>query len=168
MARCVGAGHPRLALPPGGEGSSSVFSSSSAAPGPTPGAASPGTAPIASRRGKRGSEARTRAAHALFVGRDTMLRLASAGVIPQGRTVSRTPQRPSGIQLFGVKALGIGLEEGDVLTEVEGRTVTAEPEVVSAVVVALARHARTISARFYRKGERWTLIVEIPYDFRPG
>lgn len=96
-----------------------------------------------------------------------MLRLANSGVIPVGRTVPRTAQHPGGIQLFQVQGLGVGMEDGDILTEVEGRSVTAEPQVVSAVLVALARHAPTISAAFFRKGERWSLIVEIPYDARP-
>ncbi len=96
-----------------------------------------------------------------------MLRLVNSGVIPEGRPVPRTAQRPGGIRLSGVQALGIGLEEGDVLTEVEGRSVAEEAQVIATVVSALARRAPTISGAFFRRGERWSLIVEIPYDARP-
>jgi hypothetical protein len=158
-AMVPGAGHePRLVSPIDRAGTATTLTSEAARP--------EAGAPGAPRRPARRAKPR-RAAHAVFIGHDTMLRLVNSGVIPEGRPVPRTAQRPGGIQLSGVQALGIGLEEGDVLTEVEGRSVTEQAQVVTTVLVALARRTPTMSGAFFRKGERWSLIVEIPYDARP-
>jgi hypothetical protein len=107
------------------------------------------------------------APRAVFIGHDTMLRLVNERAVPEGRPVPRAGQRPAGIQLLGVTPMGLGMRDGDILTDVEGRSVTSEAAVVGAVVAALSRHAPTIQARFFRAGRPWTLIVEIPYDARP-
>ena len=74
--------------------------------------------------------------------------------------------RPAGIELSSVSALGVGVHDGDVLTEVAGQPVRNEGQVVGAVLALRARRAASISAVFYRGQERWSLVVEMPYP--PG
>jgi hypothetical protein len=101
--------------------------------------------------------------HALRVSAGTVLHLANAGVIPVGRSVPARGARPAGIEVSGVASLGIGVRDGDVLTEVAGVPVTDATEVVAIVLVSRQRHDRAISAVFYRDKEPWALTVEMPY-----
>ncbi|HEX3596452.1 MAG TPA: hypothetical protein VHU80_15185 [Polyangiaceae bacterium] len=112
----------------------------------------------------------------IFVDKDTVLRLARAGVVPSGQTVPTTATHPGGIELHGVGALGVGLTDGDILVEVEGRAVQTEGQVVGIVIGARSRHAERLSAVVWRasrthphehpdahNGERWSLVVAMPY-----
>jgi hypothetical protein len=101
-------------------------------------------------------------AHTVFVSEHTVLRLARAGIVPSGRPIAARGTRPAGIELSGVAPLGIGLREGDVLTEVTGRAVQTEDQVVGIILGALARQVRSISGVFFRGGVRWSLVVEVP------
>jgi S1-C subfamily serine protease len=88
--------------------------------------------------------------------------LARLQAMPAGKPVPSNGTRPSGIALFGVAGLGVGLRDGDVLTAVEGRSVQAEGQVVGIVVGMLARHARRISGEFWRGNRRGSIVVEVP------
>ncbi len=132
------------------------------------GASACGAGSKASNRARDGrASGRHGASHAVFIGHDTMLRIVNERAVPDGRPVPRAGQRPAGIQLLGVTPMGLGMQDGDILTDVEGRSVTSEAAVVGAVVAALSRHAPTIQARFFRAGRPWMLVVEIPYDAHP-
>lgn len=99
----------------------------------------------------------------LRVRSDTVLRLAKVRVIPEGTYVAPDQRRPGGMRLSGVGGLGVGLAEGDVLSHVGGAPVTSRSAVVTAVLQARARRASEISALFWRDGEPWRLVVEMPY-----
>lgn len=116
----------------------------------------------------------------IFIGKDTVMRLARAGVVPTGQPVAASAAHPAGILLAGVGALGIGLVDGDILTDVEGRPVQTEAQVVGMVIAARSRHAEQMSAVIWRRngapahahphahpdahnGERWSLVVAMPY-----
>jgi hypothetical protein len=101
----------------------------------------------------------------IFIGKETVLRLARAGAVPGATPVAPTATRPGGLLLSGVGALGLGLSDGDILTEVEGQTVHSEGQVVGVVVGARSRHAEQVSAVVFRTGagERWSLVVAMPY-----
>lgn len=101
--------------------------------------------------------------HSLFVSAETVLRLAEARVRPRGVPVKAEGQRPAGLRLSNVGALGIGLHEGDVLTRAVGQPALSSSAVVSAVLVARARGAKVLEGEFWRAGERWVLQVEQPY-----
>ena len=101
-------------------------------------------------------------AHAVFVSEHTVLRLARAGIVPSGHSIPARGARPAGIELSGVARLGVGLREGDVLTEVAGRAVQNEDQVVAIILAALARQVRSLSGVFFRGGVRWSLVVEVP------
>ncbi|HEX4335410.1 MAG TPA: hypothetical protein VH062_05820 [Polyangiaceae bacterium] len=113
----------------------------------------------------------------IFVGKDTVLRLARSGVVPSGQPVTESATHPAGIALSGVGALGIGLTDGDILVEVEGVPVRSEAQVVGLVIGARSRRVEQMSAIVWRasahahphehadahSGERWSLVVAMPY-----
>ncbi len=99
----------------------------------------------------------------LRVSAATVLRLANARAVPQGAYQPPTNQHPGGMLLQGVSAMGVGLQDGDVLSHVAGTPANSRSAVVSAVLAARAKRAQAISATFWRNGEPWRLIVEMPY-----
>jgi hypothetical protein len=130
------------------------------APGSSSALAKPANSKASKRAGRPLRD--LHAPHSVFVSQHTIIRLANARAVPTGQPVAASASRPAGIALAGVGALGIGLRDGDVLTEVAGRPARAEGQVVAAVLVALTRHERQISAVFFRGAEKWLLVVELP------
>jgi hypothetical protein len=104
----------------------------------------------------------------VFVDQQTVLRLASSGFVPSGTPVAQTVTAPAGIALFGVSALGLGVQDGDVLTSVSGRAVRTEGQVIARVIAARARQERNISAVFWHHGAPCSLVVEMPYVSQPS
>jgi S1-C subfamily serine protease len=72
-------------------------------------------------------------------------------------------QRPGGLRLDGVAALGIGMRDGDILTHVLGAPATSVAVVVGAVIQARAQNVRTITGQFWRDGRALPIAVEQPY-----
>ncbi len=99
----------------------------------------------------------------LRVSASTVLRLANARAVPGGAFQPATGRQPSGMRLSGVSAMGVGLRDGDLLSHVAGSPATSRSAIVSQVLAARAKHAQAISATFWRDGEPWRLIVEMPY-----
>ena len=96
---------------------------------------------------------------------DAVRLLAKRRAIPSGVPVPATEGRPGGLRLSGVSGLGIGLRDGDVLTQVAGVPATSRAAVVQAVLSLRAKQAPVGYGRFYREGEPWNLAVEIPYTW---
>lgn len=112
----------------------------------------------AARRGRA-----RRIVHGIRVSAATVLRLANAGARPSGRYVPSNGVRPAGLQLTGVGALGIGMRDGDVLTNAGGRAATSPGAVVGAVIGARSARTPEISGVFWRGSEPWQIVVEQPY-----
>src|SRR6185436_3652960 len=112
------------------------------------------------KRGQRGVKA---GPPTVFVSRDRVLNLANSGARPRGIPVAASAGRPAGLKLLGVAALGIGLRDGDVLTEAVGQPALSSSAVVQAVLRARAQHAPVLDGEFWRGGERWLIRVEQPY-----
>lgn len=93
----------------------------------------------------------------------TVLRLANRGVRPSGSPVPASADRPAGLALQGVGALGIGLRDGDVLTQVAGAPASSAGAVIGAVLAARQRRAPAMSGLVYRGSEKIALYVEMPY-----
>ncbi|HKO51280.1 MAG TPA: hypothetical protein VJV79_26405 [Polyangiaceae bacterium] len=96
-----------------------------------------------------------------------VLALAARRAMPSAVFVKATAQRPAGLRLSGVSALGIGIQDGDVLTEAAGQKASSVAAVVGVVLAARARQAAEISGRFYRGGVPFLLTVEQPYPKVP-
>ena len=100
---------------------------------------------------------------ALFVPEATVLRLAQSAARPRGSFVAQTPQHPAGLRLSGVAALGIGLQDGDILIEALGIAPRAPGEIIGAIIEARARQARFLSGTLWRQGQTFRITVEQPY-----
>ena len=104
--------------------------------------------------------------HAIRISAAQVLALASRRAMPGANPVRASGDRPAGLQLHGVSALGVGLEDGDVLTEAAGQRASSVAAVVGVVLAARSRHSSEISGRFYRGGVPYVVVVEQPYP--PG
>jgi hypothetical protein len=96
-----------------------------------------------------------------------VLALAARGAMPRAVFVKSTVEHPAGLLLSGVSALGIGLRDGDILTDAAGEKATSVAMVVGLVLAARSRRASDISGRFYRGGVPFLLTVEQPYPKPP-
>ncbi len=135
---------------------------------PASGGFSEPTVPPVEHGAKKGVKAKRPApAKVLFVSAETVLKIASTRVQLRGVPVARDGNRPAGLRLVGVSALGVGLADGDVLTRALGQPVMSRSEVVRAVLGARARGEKVLEGEFYRGTERWLLRVEQPYPPEP-
>jgi len=123
------------------------------------------------KRGRQTLRARGLAApHGIRVSSAQVLALAARRAMPSAVYVKANALHPGGLLLSGVSALGVGLQDGDVLTDAAGQKASSVAAVVGVVLAARARQAAEISGRFYRGGVPFSLIVEQPYPkgFVPG
>jgi len=96
-----------------------------------------------------------------------VLALAARRAMPSATFVKATAEHPAGLLLGGVSALGVGLRDGDILTEAAGQKATSVAQVVGLVLAARSRQASEISGSFYRAGVPFLLTVEQPYPKQP-
>lgn len=99
----------------------------------------------------------------VFVSAQAVLGLASRRAMPRAVPVAAAGTRPAGLRLVGAAALGIGMRDGDILTQVQGAPAGSVAAVVEAVLRARANNARVISGVFWRDGRALPLAVEQPY-----
>lgn len=92
-----------------------------------------------------------------------VLALAERRAMPQAVPVKANAYHPAGLLLRGVGALGIGMQDGDVLTEAAGQKASSVAAVIGVVLAARARLSPVISGRFYRAGVPFSVTVEQPY-----
>jgi hypothetical protein len=112
----------------------------------------------------RGMKAQPKAKPAaLFVSEAAVLRLVQSAARPRGSFVAKSAQHPAGLQLSGVGALGIGLQDGDVLVEALGFAPRSPGEIIGAIIEARAKHARFLSGTIWRHGQTFAITVEQPY-----
>lgn len=100
---------------------------------------------------------------ALFVSGDTVLKLSRSAAQPRGAFVTESAEHPAGLRLTGVAALGIGLQDGDILIEALGMTPRAPEQVIGAIIEARAKQARFLSGTVWRAGQTFRITVEQPY-----
>lgn len=119
----------------------------------------------------RGTKATKRAVPAkprsVFVSAAKVLALVESGARPRGTPVRATAKRPAGLKLTGVTGLGIGVLDGDVLTEAVGVPALNAGAVIEAVLRARSRGETALSGTCYRGDERYAIVVEQPYPRRP-
>jgi hypothetical protein len=99
----------------------------------------------------------------LFVSADKVLHLARAGVRPAGIPVDSAGARPGGLILTGVGGLGLGLQDGDILTHALGQPAVSEAAVVGAIIRARGARQPQLSGRVWRHGRSFALVVAQPY-----
>jgi hypothetical protein len=113
---------------------------------------------------------RAPAVHGIRISAAQVLALAERRAMPQAVPVKANSYHPAGLLLRGVSALGVGVQDGDVLTEAAGQKATSVATVIGIVLAARARQSPEISGRFYRAGVPFLVTVEQPYpkNINPG
>jgi hypothetical protein len=102
-------------------------------------------------------------AHGIRISAAQVLSLAARRTMPQAVPVKATAYHPAGLLLRGVSGMGVGLQDGDVLTEAAGQKASSVGTVIGIVLAARARQTPEISGRFYRAGVPFLVTVEQPY-----
>lgn len=100
---------------------------------------------------------------ALFISAANVLALAKTAAQPSGSFVPKTELHPAGVRLLGVGALGIGVEDGDILVEALGFTPRSSGQIIGAIIEARAQRVRYLSGTLWRKGQTLRITVEQPY-----
>jgi hypothetical protein len=100
---------------------------------------------------------------ALFVSEATVIKLAQSAARPRGSFVAQSPDHPAGLRLSGVAALGIGVQDGDILIEALGIPPRSAGEIIGAIIEARAKQARFLSGTLWRSGQTFAITVEQPY-----
>ena len=103
------------------------------------------------------------AGHGVRVSASQVLALAARRAMPQAVPVKANAYHPAGLLLRGVSALGIGMQDGDVLTEAAGQKASSVATVIGVVLAARAKLSPEISGRFFRAGVPFSVTVEQPY-----
>lgn len=122
------------------------------------GSRAPGTPQAAGARAKAVAKPQ-----ALFVSASTVLQLSQSAARPQGSFVPQTSQHPAGLRLVGVGALGIGVQDGDILIDAMGISPRASGEIIGAIIEARARRVYALSGTLWRSGHTFRITVEQPY-----
>jgi hypothetical protein len=119
---------------------------------------------VASAAASKDSGRTVPAVHSITIDANTVLCLAQRGVQPSAKPVAQRGKRPAGVVVYGVSALGVGVTDGDVLTEVLGQPVRSQVQVVAMVIAARSQAMSSISATLWRGTRPYTLTVEQPYE----
>ncbi len=117
------------------------------------------TGQTASESRQSKSELRT-----IHIDTNTVLCIAQMGIQPGGKPVPPKGKRPAGIALSGVTALGIGVLDGDVLTDVLGQPVRSQFQVIAMVMAARSANMSTISGTLWRGTRAYSVVVDQPYE----
>jgi len=120
------------------------------------------------KAGRSGRKTKPRATEAaaergVFVSAQRVLQLAERRAVPRAVPVAASGERPAGLRLEGVGALGIGMRDGDILTQVLGAPAASVSAVVGAIIQARAQNVRVITGQFWRDGRALPIAVEQPY-----
>lgn len=120
-----------------------------------------------SKRSRQPVRARPAPTQGIRITTAQVLALAQRRAMPSAVFVKGNAEHPAGLLLGGVSALGVGLRDGDVLTEAAGQKATSVAQVVGIVLALRSRQASEIGGRFYRGGVPFSLTVEQPYPKPP-
>lgn len=106
---------------------------------------------------------RPQTANVLFVSAANVLELAQGASPPRGAFVGAAGSQPAGLRLSGVAALGIGVEDGDILIEALGVEPRSPGQIIGVVLEARAKRLRYVSGTLWRRGQTLRIVVEQPY-----
>jgi hypothetical protein len=103
------------------------------------------------------------APHVIFI----TAQAAARAVRSKGVRVVPSHGAVPGVVLLGISPLGTGLEDGDVVTVIEGELTPDVDAAAAAVTRALGHSAKTIHGSLVRRGETYAVRVEIPDSTGP-
>lgn len=105
----------------------------------------------------------SRPKQAIHVSAATVLCLAQKGLQPSGKPVPAKGKRPAGVAVYGVAGLGIGVKEGDVVTEIMGQPVRSAVQGIALIMAARAARRPVITGTVWRQARAIGVTVEQPY-----
>lgn len=97
----------------------------------------------------------------ILVRRATVRAAVRAGIMPSAAPVPATADHPAGLLVTGVGGAG-GLRDGDIVTRVGGMTPRSIEDVIGVVAGCYKNKTYSLSGEFWRDGERWNAVVELP------
>ncbi len=115
---------------------------------------------------RKGTESRRAAAstRSIHVDSTTVLCIAERGLQPNSKPAPQKGKRPAGLSVFGVGSLGLGVADGDILTDVLGQPVRSQAQVIAMVIAARNQNMSSISATLWHGMKPYTVTVDQPYD----
>ena len=81
-----------------------------------------------------------------------------------GRTARDAAGRPIGVRLTGISGTGVGLQDGDLITSIEGAPTMDDDTATDVLLSAIARGKSVIHAKLLRGTRPIDLTVEVPLD----
>ncbi len=129
-------------------------------PTPLPNLARGGSASPAGRRARRDGGSTP---HVIFV----TAQAAARAVRSKGVRVAPSHGGVPGVVLLGISPFQTGLEDGDVVTVIEGELTPDVDAASAAITRALGHGAKTVHGSLVRHGETYAVRVEIPDSAAP-
>ncbi|HQP34227.1 MAG TPA: hypothetical protein PLI95_03580 [Polyangiaceae bacterium] len=129
---------------------------------PLPAEPEPEPSPAATRRAPSSVSAKPEPPRkGILVRRATVRAAVRAGIMPSAAPVPATADHPAGLLVTGIGGAG-GLRDGDIVTRVGGMTPRSIEDVIGVVAGCYKHKTYSISGEFWRDGERWNAVVELP------
>jgi hypothetical protein len=94
----------------------------------------------------------------------TVLCLAQQGLQPTGRPVAAKGKRPAGVAVFGVSRLGLGVRDGDIVTEILGQPVRSVAQGIALIIAARASNRPSIEGTVWHAMRPYAVTVDQPYS----
>ncbi len=124
--------------------------------------AEPEPSPAATRRAPSSVTAKPEPPRkGILVRRATVRAAVRAGIMPSAAPVPATADHPAGLLVTGIGGAG-GLRDGDIVTRVGGMTPRSIEDVIGVVAGCYKNKTYSLSGEFWRDGERWNAVVELP------
>ncbi len=99
----------------------------------------------------------------IYITSTTVLCLAQQGFQPTGKPVVAKGKRPAGVAVFGVSGLGLGVRDGDIVTEILGQPVRSVAQGITLIFIARASNRPTITGTVWHAMRPSGVTVEQPY-----
>jgi hypothetical protein len=90
--------------------------------------------------------------------------MAQQGFQPTGKPVHAKGKRPAGVAVFGISGLGLGVRDGDVVTDILGQPVRSAAQGIALIIAARASNRPTIEGTVWRAMRPYAITVEQPYS----
>jgi hypothetical protein len=99
----------------------------------------------------------------IYIPAPKVLCLALQGTQPSGRPTPARGKRPAGVAVYGVTGLGVGVKDGDVITEIMGQPVHSVAQGIALIIAARAARQHLITGTLWRATRAMSIAVEQPY-----
>jgi len=124
---------------------------------------SPWVAASDAAHGTKAHQTSEKAKQSIYVSATKVLCLAQQGSQPSGKPTPAKGRRPAGVAVYGVSGLGIGVKDGDVVTDILGQPVRSVAQGIMMIIAARAAERQVITGTLWRGMRSISVAVEQPY-----